>query len=88
MRFIAAIVVAVAAIVGLLVFVAVAGSPAAAQPGRDRGGAAPQADSDACRALMDALPEQLGDYRARRGREPAPAGAAAWQDDDRAAVTR
>ena len=40
---------------------------------------APAADSAECRALLAALPEQLGDYRRAPAAEPAPAGAAAWQ---------
>ena len=40
---------------------------------------APQADSHECRALIDALPDQLGDYRRAPAAEPAPKGTAAWQ---------
>ncbi len=43
---------------------------------------APQADSPECRALVDALPDRLGDYRRAAVREPAPAGTAAWQREE------
>jgi len=40
---------------------------------------APSADSSECRALLAALPEDLGDYQRVPAAEPAPQGAAAWQ---------
>jgi len=40
---------------------------------------APRADNPECRALLDALPDHLGDYRRAPAAEPAPSGAAAWQ---------
>ena len=40
---------------------------------------APQAESAACRALMDALPQRLGDYRRAALEQPEPVGAAAWR---------
>jgi hypothetical protein len=40
---------------------------------------APQAGSGECRALMDGLPEQLGDFRRAPTVEPTPAGTAAWR---------
>jgi len=40
---------------------------------------APQAGGDACRALLAALPDQLGDYQRAEAAEPAPVGAAAWR---------
>ena len=40
---------------------------------------APQADSADCRALVDALPERLGDFQRATAADPAPAGAAAWR---------
>jgi hypothetical protein len=40
---------------------------------------APQATDPACRALVDALPHQLGDYQRASLAQPAPPGAAAWR---------
>lgn len=40
---------------------------------------APQADNPACRALIGALPQRLGDYQRASAAQPAPAGAAAWR---------
>ncbi|OBE98672.1 DUF3515 domain-containing protein [Mycobacterium sp. 852002-10029_SCH5224772] len=40
---------------------------------------APQADSAECRALMDALPQRLGDYQRATLEQPEPVGAAAWR---------
>ncbi len=40
---------------------------------------APAADSAPCRALLAALPVQLGAYQRTSAADPAPAGAAAWQ---------
>lgn len=40
---------------------------------------APQADNSACRALLGALPQRLGDYQRATLEQPAPAGAAAWR---------
>lgn len=40
---------------------------------------APRADTPECTALLDALPDDLGDYRRAPAAEPAPAGAAAWR---------
>jgi hypothetical protein len=42
---------------------------------------APRAGGAECRALLDALPGDLGEYRRATLVEPAPAGAAAWQAD-------
>lgn len=39
---------------------------------------APQADDQPCRALLDALPARLGDFRRAAVVQPAPAGTAAW----------
>lgn len=39
---------------------------------------APQATAPACRALTDALPQQLGDYRRAPVVQPTPDGTAAW----------
>jgi hypothetical protein len=40
---------------------------------------APQAQDPPCRALLQALPQQLGDYRRAPAAQPSPAGAAAWR---------
>jgi hypothetical protein len=77
--FIAAVVVAVAA-VGTVLAIAATREPTrtpvpiAAVP-------APAAGDSSCTALMKALPEQLGDYRRAAAAEPVPQGAAAWQAD-------
>ncbi|MET0896861.1 MAG: DUF3515 domain-containing protein [Mycobacterium sp.] len=42
---------------------------------------APQAAGPDCTRLLDALPDQLGDYRRATTAEPTPDGAAAWQAD-------
>lgn len=47
---------------------------------------APQADSQDCRALLEALPAQLGDFRRAELAAPAPQGAAAWTGDSGEAV--
>ncbi|MGV0627081.1 DUF3515 domain-containing protein [Mycolicibacter minnesotensis] len=49
-----------------------------AQPVRVAAVPAPHADSPDCRAVLDALPQQLGDYRRAELAEPAPQGAAVW----------
>jgi uncharacterized protein DUF3515 len=41
--------------------------------------AAPQADSAACRALGEALPQRLGDLQRAALAQPAPQGATAWR---------
>jgi hypothetical protein len=76
---IVAIAVAVGAIVSLLVFAALRQSPAAEQPVAIVSVPAPQADSADCRALVDALPERLGDFQRATAADPAPVGAAAWR---------
>ncbi|APE08722.1 MULTISPECIES: DUF3515 domain-containing protein [Rhodococcus] len=43
---------------------------------------APEAESESCSQLLDALPEELGDYTRAELADPAPVGAAAWQSDD------
>ena len=77
---IAAIAIAVAAVIAVLVIAAVRQLPEQLQPVPIVSVPAPRADSPECRALMDALPEQLGEYRRAEAAEPGPAGAAAWQD--------
>jgi hypothetical protein len=75
---IAAIVVAAGAIIGILVFAALRAAPPEQRPVAIAPVPAPNADSAECRALLDALPLQLGDYRRASAADPAPAGAAAW----------
>lgn len=76
---IAAIVVAAGAIIGILAFAALRQAPPEQRPVAIASVPAPKADSAECRALLDALPQQLGDYRRAAAADPAPAGAAAWQ---------
>jgi hypothetical protein len=76
---IAAIVVAAGAIIGILVFAALRQAPPEQRPVAIASVPAPKADSAECRALLDALPNELGDYRRAAAADPAPAGAAAWQ---------
>ena len=76
---IVAIVVAVAAVVSILVFVALRQTPATDRPVAIVSVPAPQADSADCRALVDALPEQLGDFQRAPAADPAPPAAAAWR---------
>jgi Protein of unknown function (DUF3515) len=48
---------------------------------------APRAQDPACRTLLEALPQRLGDYQRAATVQPAPAGTAAWQaGGDRAPV--
>jgi hypothetical protein len=75
---IAAIVVAAGAIIGILVVAALRQSPPGQQPVAIASVPAPKGDSAECRALLGALPEQLGDYRRAPAAQPAPPGAAAW----------
>ena len=76
---IAAIVVAAGAIIGILVFAALRQAPPEQRPVAIASVPAPKADSAECRSLLDALPQELGDYRRAAAADPAPAGAAAWQ---------
>jgi hypothetical protein len=76
---IAAIVVAAGAIIGILVFAALRQAPTEQRPVAIASVPAPKADSAECRALLDALPDELGDYRRVAAADPTPAGAAAWQ---------
>jgi hypothetical protein len=76
---IAAIAVAVAALIAVLVIAAVRQLPEQLQPVPLPSVPAPQADSPECHALLDAVPDQLGDFRRAPAAEPAPMGAAAWQ---------
>jgi hypothetical protein len=76
---VAAVIVAVAAVIGVLVFAMIRQTPPQQRPVPIVSIPAPQAGSDACRALLDALPDRLGDYQRVPAAEPAPVGAAAWQ---------
>jgi hypothetical protein len=76
---IAAIVVSVAAVVSILVFAALRQTPATEKPVAIVSVPAPRADSADCRALIDALPERLGDFQRAQAAEPAPPAAAAWR---------
>ena len=76
---IAAIAVAVAAIVAVLAIAAVRQLPEQLRPVPIASVPAPKAASPECEALMDALPQHLGDYRRAEAAEPAPVGAAVWQ---------
>jgi len=49
---------------------------------------APQAQNPACRALLEALPQRLGDYQRAAAVQPAPAGTAAWRARDEPVVLR
>ena len=74
---IAALGVAVAAIVAILAIAAT--RRVSQQPVAIPAVPAPQAGSPACRSLLNALPQRLGDYQRAPAAEPAPAGAAAWE---------
>jgi hypothetical protein len=78
---VAAVIVAVAAVIGVLVFATIRQKPEGPRPVAIVSVPAPQAGGDACRALLAALPDQLGDYQRVPAAEPAPVGAAAWQAD-------
>lgn len=74
---IAALVVAIAAI-GVVLGVAATRHPPQ-QPVVIATVPAPQANDAACRALLDVLPQRLGDYQRAPTAQPTPAGAAAWR---------
>ncbi|CAN5246650.1 hypothetical protein BH11ACT7_BH11ACT7_32410 [soil metagenome] len=74
---IAALVIAVAAI-GTVLAVAVIRQPQPS-PVAIASAPAPQSDGPDCRRLLEALPDQLGDYRRASTVEPTPEGTAAWQ---------
>jgi len=78
---VAAVIVAVAAVIGVLVFATIRQKPEGPRPVAIVSVPAPQAGGDACRALLAALPDRLGDYQRAPAAEPAPVGAAAWQAD-------
>lgn len=74
---IAALVVAVGAL-GIVLAIAATRHPRL-QPVAIPAAPAPQAHDPACRALLQALPQRLGDYRRAPTVPPAPDGAAAWR---------
>jgi hypothetical protein len=79
---VAAVVVAVAAVIGVLVFATIRQKPELPRPVAIVSVPAPQAGGDACGALLAALPDQLGDYKRAEAAQPAPVGAAAWRAAD------
>jgi uncharacterized protein DUF3515 len=87
---VAAVIVAVAAVIGVLAFAMIRQTPPQQRPVPIASAPAPQAGSDACRALLAALPDRLGDYQRAPAAEPAPVGAVAWQasPDDEAVILR
>ena len=74
---IAAVALAVAAIGVILVIAATREAPP--QPVAVPAVQAPQAGDAACRALLEALPQRLGDYQRAPIAQPAPEGATAWR---------
>jgi hypothetical protein len=77
----AALVVAVAAVVGILVVATLRHATAAQRPVAIVALPAPRADGAACRALVGGLPDRLGDYVRAVIAQPAPTGAAAWRPE-------
>lgn len=75
----AAIAVAVAAVVAVLAVAAIRQQEPQAEPVAISAVPAPAADGPDCRRLIDALPDQLGDYERAPTVEPTPAGTAAWR---------
>jgi hypothetical protein len=74
---IAALVLAVVA-VGVILAIAATRHPPR-QPVAIAAVPAPQAEDPACRALLEALPQRLGDYQRAPTVQPTPAGVAAWR---------
>jgi hypothetical protein len=85
---IAAIVVAAGAIIGILAFAALRQAPPEQRPVAIASVPAPKADTAECRTLLDAAPQQLGDYHRAAAVDPAPAGAAAWTADGEPVILR
>lgn len=77
---IAAIAVAVSAVLAVLVVAAMKEATPAPQPVAIAGAPAPQANGQACQALMKVLPDAIGEYHRATAADPVPAGAAAWRD--------
>ena len=85
---IAAAVVAAGAIVAILVVAALRQSPPTQQAVPIASVPAPNGDSAECKTLLDALPQQLGDYERAPAAQPAPPGAAAWKADGEPVILR
>ncbi len=78
---IAALVIAVAAVAAVLAVAAVQQRRPVSAPVAISAVPAPEAESTGCARLLEALPDELGDYHRAPLIEPAPAGTAAWQTD-------
>lgn len=76
---IAAIIVAVLAVVGVLTVAALSRTSSSVDPVAVVAIPAPDADGEACRTLLAALPDEMAEYRRAQLIEPAPAGAAGWR---------
>ena len=74
---IAAVVVGVLAVAAVLGIAATRRAPV--QPVVIASVPAPQADSPSCKEMLDALPENLGEFHRVAAAEPVPPGAAAWR---------
>ncbi len=85
---VAAVVVAAGAVVAILVVAALRQSPPAPQTVAIVPVPAPKADGAECQALVNALPDQLGDYRRAPAAQPAPPGTAAWKGDGEPVILR
>nr|WP_072750149.1 DUF3515 domain-containing protein [Rhodococcus maanshanensis] len=72
----------VALVVGVLVAAVMAGRDPIREPVALGTVPAPAAESPECAALIEALPENIGDFERAELMDPAPVGAAAWQADD------
>lgn len=78
----AAVALPVALVVGIVVAAVIANRNPELSPVALGTVPAPAAGSDECNALIDALPDQLGDFGRAELVDPAPEGAAAWQATD------
>ncbi|KWX68058.1 DUF3515 domain-containing protein [Mycobacterium sp. NAZ190054] len=78
---IAALIIAVGAVVAVIVTVAVLQRSPTQQPVAITALPAPQARGPECAALLEVLPDELGDYRRAPVLEPAPPGTAAWRPE-------
>jgi hypothetical protein len=87
---IAAIVVAVSAVIAILVVAVLRQRDIPDAPVAIVAIPAPEADSTQCRTVIDALPEQLGEFGRAALAQPAPPGTAAWRaaPEDEAVVLR
>jgi hypothetical protein len=83
---IAALVLAIAAVGVVLAIAATRQAPQ--QPVAIPAVPAPQANDPACRALLEALPQRLGDYERASTAQPTPVGTAAWRRDGDHVVLR